>query len=130
MASVLACASAFFFFFCFFFPASWIKASISLAVSTQPASIASQSSRGALASKSRAQTVPQPLPVGGGACRLLLPFTETLHLLWTHISANADKAMFEKYGLEPGGIILAEEKHMPVYAELQAGLGAAARDLR
>jgi adenosine kinase len=28
--------------------------------------------------------------------------------------------MFEKYGLEPGGIILAEEKHMPVYAEMQA----------
>jgi len=36
------------------------------------------------------------------------------------ISANADKAMFEKYGLEPGGIILAEDKHMPVYAEMQA----------
>jgi len=36
------------------------------------------------------------------------------------ISANADAAMFKKYGLEPGGIILAEEKHMPVYAELEA----------
>ncbi|CAK0880168.1 unnamed protein product [Prorocentrum cordatum] len=36
------------------------------------------------------------------------------------ISANADAAMFEKYGLEPGGIILAEERHAPVYEELQA----------
>jgi len=36
------------------------------------------------------------------------------------ISANADKAMFDKYGLEPGGIILAEDKHMPVFGEMQA----------
>jgi adenosine kinase len=36
------------------------------------------------------------------------------------ISANADKAMFEKYGLEAGGIILAEDKHQPVFAEMQA----------
>merc|ERR1740138_466253 len=36
------------------------------------------------------------------------------------ISANADAAMFEKYGLEAGGIILAEDKHQPVFAELEA----------
>jgi adenosine kinase len=36
------------------------------------------------------------------------------------ISANADKAMFDKYGLEPGGIILAEDKHLPVFGEMQA----------
>merc|ERR1712166_1587766 len=36
------------------------------------------------------------------------------------ISANADKAMFEKYGLEAGGIILAEDKHQPVFAEMAA----------
>jgi adenosine kinase len=36
------------------------------------------------------------------------------------ISANADKEMFEKYGLEAGGIILAEEKHQPVFAEMAA----------
>jgi adenosine kinase len=36
------------------------------------------------------------------------------------ISANAEKEMFEKYGLEAGGIILAEDKHQPVFAEMQA----------
>jgi len=36
------------------------------------------------------------------------------------ISANAEKEMFEKYGLEAGGIILAEEKHQPVFAEMAA----------
>merc|ERR1711865_96656 len=36
------------------------------------------------------------------------------------ISANAEKAMFEKYGLEAGGIILAEDKHQPVFAEMAA----------
>jgi len=36
------------------------------------------------------------------------------------ISANADKAMFDKYGLEAGGIILAEDKHQPVFAEMAA----------
>jgi len=36
------------------------------------------------------------------------------------ISANAEKAMFDKYGLEAGGIILAEDKHQPVFAEMAA----------
>jgi adenosine kinase len=36
------------------------------------------------------------------------------------ISANAPKEMFEKYGLEAGGIILAEDKHQPVFAEMAA----------
>jgi len=34
------------------------------------------------------------------------------------ISDNVDKALMEKYGLEPGGIILAEEKHQPLFAEM------------
>lgn len=34
------------------------------------------------------------------------------------ISDNVDKAMLEKYGLEVGGIILAEEKHQPLFAEM------------
>merc|ERR1712066_973977 len=34
------------------------------------------------------------------------------------ISDNVDKAMLEKYGLEPGGIILAEEKHQPLFPEM------------
>jgi len=34
------------------------------------------------------------------------------------ISDNVDKAMLEKYGLEPGGIILAEDKHQPLFAEM------------
>merc|ERR1711865_854857 len=36
------------------------------------------------------------------------------------ISANAEKSMFDKYGLEAGGIILAEDKHQPVFAEMAA----------
>merc|ERR1711908_98246 len=36
------------------------------------------------------------------------------------ISDNVDKALMEKYGLEPGGIILAEEKHQPLFAEMAA----------
>merc|ERR1739849_9231 len=35
------------------------------------------------------------------------------------ISDNVDKALMEKYGLEPGGIILAEEKHQPLFEEMQ-----------
>ena len=34
------------------------------------------------------------------------------------ISSNVDKALMEKYGLEPGGIILAEDKHQPLFAEM------------
>jgi len=34
------------------------------------------------------------------------------------ISDYVDKALMEKYGLEPGGIILAEEKHQPLFAEM------------
>jgi len=34
------------------------------------------------------------------------------------ISDNVDKAMLEKYGLEAGGIILAEDKHQPLFAEM------------
>lgn len=34
------------------------------------------------------------------------------------ISDNVDKALMEKYGLEPGGIVLAEEKHQPLFAEM------------
>jgi adenosine kinase len=34
------------------------------------------------------------------------------------ISDNVDKAMLEKYGLEPGGIILAEDKHQPLFPEM------------
>jgi len=34
------------------------------------------------------------------------------------ISDNVDKALMEKYGLEPGGIILAEDKHQPLFAEM------------
>jgi adenosine kinase len=36
------------------------------------------------------------------------------------ISANAGKELFDKYGLEAGGIILAEEKHQPLFAEMEA----------
>jgi len=36
------------------------------------------------------------------------------------ISANAEKEMFEKYGLEAGGIILAEDKHQAVFPEMMA----------
>merc|ERR1719327_2647496 len=36
------------------------------------------------------------------------------------ISDNVTVATLEKYGLEAGGIILAEDKHMGVYGELQA----------
>jgi len=36
------------------------------------------------------------------------------------ISANTDKATMDKYGLEAGGIILAEDKHQPVFKELAA----------
>merc|ERR1712190_23085 len=39
------------------------------------------------------------------------------------ISDNVDKAMLEKYGLEAGGIILAEEKHQPLFAEMAARPG-------
>jgi len=39
------------------------------------------------------------------------------------ISDNVDKALMEKYGLEPGGIILAEEKHQPLFAEMAARPG-------
>jgi len=39
------------------------------------------------------------------------------------ISDNVDKALMEKYGLEPGGIILAEDKHQPLFAELAARPG-------
>merc|ERR1712019_216411 len=34
------------------------------------------------------------------------------------ISDNVEKSLMEKYGLEPGGIILAEEKHQPLFAEM------------
>jgi adenosine kinase len=34
------------------------------------------------------------------------------------ISDTVDKAMLEKYGLEPGGIILAEDKHQPLFPEM------------
>jgi len=34
------------------------------------------------------------------------------------ISDNVDKAMLDKYGLESGGIILAEDKHQPLFAEM------------
>jgi len=36
------------------------------------------------------------------------------------ISANAEQALFDKYGLEAGGIILAEDKHQPLFPEMQA----------
>lgn len=36
------------------------------------------------------------------------------------ISCEVDQAFFEKYGIESGNAILAEEKHMPMYAELAA----------
>jgi len=36
------------------------------------------------------------------------------------ISDNVDKALLDKYGLEAGGIILAEEKHQPLFAEMAA----------
>eukprot|EP01063_Lacrimia_lanifica_P006855 TRINITY_DN1432_c0_g1_i1.p1 TRINITY_DN1432_c0_g1~~TRINITY_DN1432_c0_g1_i1.p1 ORF type:complete len:333 (+),score=195.04 TRINITY_DN1432_c0_g1_i1:67-1065(+) len=36
------------------------------------------------------------------------------------ISANVDAAFLEKYGLAPASAILAEEKHMPIYGELEA----------
>eukprot|EP00933_Yihiella_yeosuensis_P014531 TRINITY_DN129_c0_g1_i1.p1 TRINITY_DN129_c0_g1~~TRINITY_DN129_c0_g1_i1.p1 ORF type:complete len:343 (+),score=106.35 TRINITY_DN129_c0_g1_i1:111-1139(+) len=36
------------------------------------------------------------------------------------ISANVTQETFDKYGLLPGNAILAEEKHMPLYAELAA----------
>lgn len=39
------------------------------------------------------------------------------------ISDNVDKAMLDKYGLEAGGIILAEEKHQPLFAEMAARPG-------
>ena len=35
------------------------------------------------------------------------------------ISANADGALLSKYGLEANNAILAEEKHMPLYEELE-----------
>jgi adenosine kinase len=35
------------------------------------------------------------------------------------ISAHVTPAVFEKYGLKGGNAILAEEKHMPIYAELE-----------
>jgi len=34
------------------------------------------------------------------------------------ISDNVDKAMLDKYGLESGGIILAEDKHQPLFEEM------------
>lgn len=34
------------------------------------------------------------------------------------ISCEVDQAFFEKYGIKAGNAILAEEKHMPMYAEL------------
>jgi len=39
------------------------------------------------------------------------------------ISDNVDKAMLDKYGLESGGIILAEDKHQPLFAEMSARPG-------
>jgi len=39
------------------------------------------------------------------------------------ISDNVDKAMLDKYGLESGGIILAEDKHQPLFAEMAARPG-------
>ena len=35
------------------------------------------------------------------------------------MSANVDDATMTKYGMKPGDIVLAEEKHMPVYKELE-----------
>mmetsp|Transcript_6713 Transcript_6713/g.10687 ORF Transcript_6713/g.10687 Transcript_6713/m.10687 type:complete len:341 (+) Transcript_6713:75-1097(+) len=34
------------------------------------------------------------------------------------ITGNVDKSMLAKYGLEPGGMILAEEKHQPLFSEM------------
>ena len=53
-----------------------------------------------------------------------LPDGEVGHLLGCgnpilDISAMVDKDMLDKYELENGAVILAEERHMPVYAELQ-----------
>jgi len=39
------------------------------------------------------------------------------------ISAEVTQATFDKYGLQPGNAILAEEKHAPLYAELAATPG-------
>jgi len=39
------------------------------------------------------------------------------------ISDNVDKALLDKYGLEAGGIILAEDKHQPLFAEMAARPG-------
>jgi len=36
------------------------------------------------------------------------------------ISADVTQAVFDKYGLQPGNAILAEEKHMPLYGEMVA----------
>jgi len=36
------------------------------------------------------------------------------------ISCEVDQAFFEKYGIKAGNAILAEDKHMPMYAELSA----------
>jgi adenosine kinase len=36
------------------------------------------------------------------------------------ISADVTQETYDKYGLLPGNAILAEEKHMPLYAELAA----------
>jgi len=36
------------------------------------------------------------------------------------ISANVDKALLDKYELQPANAILAEEKHLPLYAEMIA----------
>merc|ERR1712217_910092 len=38
-------------------------------------------------------------------------------------SDNVDKAMLDKYGLEAGGILLAEDKHQPLFAEMAARPG-------
>merc|ERR1719321_1518742 len=36
------------------------------------------------------------------------------------ISAEVGMDLMQKYGLEPGGIILAEDKHLPLYPEMVA----------
>ena len=36
------------------------------------------------------------------------------------ISANVDKSFLEKYGLEANNAILAEDKHIPLYADMEA----------
>ena len=46
------------------------------------------------------------------------------------ISDNVDKALMDKYGLEPGGIILAEDKHQPLFAEMAARLAIFSEQLK